>query len=76
MSVRRIEEDEDGSILAGRLVGKSGAVTIYEYGDKGFQGLQKLHPGAVVRTPAKKTKGKGLTKTQREDAKRIQLVKK
>ena len=75
MSVRRIEEDEDGGILAGRLAGKSGAVTIYEYGDKGFQGLQKLHPCAAVRTPAKKTKGKDLTKTQREDARRIGRVR-
>ena len=75
MSIRRIEEDEDGGILARCLVGKSGAVTIYEYGDKGFQGLQKLHPGAVVRTPAKKTKGKDFTKMQREDAKRIGRVR-
>ena len=75
MSVRRIEEDEDGGILAGRLVGKSGAVTIYEYGDRGFQGLQKLHPGAAVRTPAKKTKGRDLARTQQEDAKRIGRVR-
>ena len=76
MHVQRIEEDEDSEgILARCLHGKSSAMVIYEYGDRGLQGLQKLHPGAVVRTPAKRRKGKELTKTEREDAGRIGRVR-
>ena len=75
MRIQRMEDDENGGLLGRCLHGKSVAITIYEYGDRGLQGLQKLHPGAAVRTPAKKKKGKGLTKTQQEDAKRIGRVR-
>ena len=48
------------------LEGKSGAMLCYEYGDKGFQGMQNDHPGAVVRIPAKRPRKPGrLTKTQK-----------
>ena len=47
------------------LEGKSGAMQCYEYGDKGFQGLQDDHPGGVVRIPVKRTKKRGLTGAQK-----------
>lgn len=76
MHIQRIEEvGEDGGILTRCLLGKSTAMTIYEYGDKGLQGLQKLHPGAVVRTPPKKKRGKDLTKTEQEDGRRVGRVR-
>ena len=75
MHVQRIEDDEDEGILARCLHGKSEVMLIHEYGDRGLQGLQGLHPGAVVRTPPKKKKGKKLTKTEMEDAKRINRVR-
>lgn len=75
MHVQRMEDDDGDGIMARCLFGKSGAMVIYEYGDKGFQGLQKLHPGAVVRTPPKRKKGKELTKTEQDDAGRIGRIR-
>ena len=78
MRVQQIEEvgeEENGGILTRCLLGKSNAMLIYEYGDKGFQGLQAQHPGAVVRTPPKKKRGKKLTKTELEEGKRINRVR-
>ena len=75
MRIQSIEEEEDGGILTRCLLGKSTAMVIYEYGDKGLQGLQNLHPGAVVRTPPKKKRGKDLTKTEREDGMRVGRVR-
>ena len=53
-------------IVSRFLEGKSGAMLCCEYGDKGFQGMQNDHLGAVVRTPAKRPRKPGnLTKTQK-----------
>lgn len=53
-------------IVSRSLEGKSGAMLCYEYGDKGFQGMQNDHPGAVVRIPAKRPRKPGkLTEVQK-----------
>lgn len=75
MHVQRLEEEEDGGILTRCLLGKSGVMLVLEYGDRGFQGLKELHPGAVVRIPPKRKKGKALTKTEQAEAGRINRVR-
>ena len=56
---------QDLGLVTRCLEGKSQAMKCYEYGDKGFQGLQNDHPGGVVRIPVKRPKGGKLTAAQK-----------
>lgn len=53
------ESEPDLGIVTQCLKGESDAITIREFVDKGFRGLQKHHPGSKVMMPLPRKKSKG-----------------
>lgn len=65
----------DYGLLSRVMAGKSGAMVIWEYVDKGFRGIVKNHPGSRVRMPAYKPRGGELSKTKKAENKAINRVR-
>lgn len=68
-------DEADYGLVSRVMAGKSKAMTIWEYIDRGFRGLGKNHPDSHVRMPAFKPRGGELTKTLKAENKAIDKVR-